>query len=107
MAILAMAGREGACHSNGWRHWRAGALGPPDDAKRTITGRLEPAGAQVHAESHQAERNNQPDTAKQRDDFARMIVGMRFGNCRHRNDRNRSHRNPPFVSPEMLRAWRL
>lgn len=59
-----------------------------------VAGRLEPAGAQVHTESYQADRSNQTKTAKQHDCLKRMIVGLRFGDRTHRNDRNGSHGNP-------------
>lgn len=40
---------------------------------------LEPAAAHVYSESHQEERRNQPETAKQQNCLGRMIVGLRFG----------------------------
>src|SRR6202022_347796 len=85
--------------------WIAPCFQVPDGA--SCDGRLEPAGAQLHTESYQAERTNQTETTKPHDCLERMIVGLRFGNRTHGNDRNGSHPQPPNVSPEMHRVWRL
>jgi hypothetical protein len=72
-----------------------------------VTGRLEPAGAQIHTEGRQAERSNQTKTAESHNCLKRTIVGPRFGNRTHRNHRNGSHPQPSNVSPEMHRAWEV
>jgi hypothetical protein len=69
-----------------------------------VTGRLEPAGAQVHTESRQAERSNQTKTAEPHDSLERMIAGPH--NRTHRNHRNGRHSQPP-CQPEMNRAWEV
>src|SRR5215213_10369407 len=56
-------------------------------------GLLKPAGAQVQADRHKAERSNQSTGAKQGDALGRMIVGFRMV----RNDRNNGHRTPRYV----------
>ena len=53
--------------------WIAPCFRVPDGA--SCDGRLEPAGAQLHTESYQAERSNQTETAKPHDCLERMIVG--------------------------------
>ncbi len=72
-----------------------------------VTGRLEPAGAQVHTESSQAERGYQTNTAKPHDCLERLIVGPRFDRGTHRNDRNDSHSQPPMSALKCTGPGRL
>ena len=70
-----------------------------------MTGRLEPAGAQVHTESRQAERSNQTKTAEPHDSLERMIAGP------HTTEPIETIEivviPNPHVSPEMHRAWEV
>jgi hypothetical protein len=45
-----------------------------------VTHRLNPTGAGLYTERHQAERRNQPNTAKQHNCLGRMVMDSRFGN---------------------------
>jgi len=69
--------------------WRGGC--------EAVTGRLEPAGAQVHTESRQAERSNQTKTAESHDCLKRTIVDPH--NRTHRNHRNGRHPQLPEGQP--------
>src|SRR5712664_1030185 len=47
---------------------------PGTTGGEAVTRRLNPTGAEVYAERHQAERRNQPNTAKQHNCLGRMVV---------------------------------
>jgi hypothetical protein len=59
-----------------------------------VARRSDPIGAEVYAEGDQAERSDQPDTAKQNDGLERTVLRSRFGNGRCRSDGNGGHDIP-------------